>query len=208
MLRPLVCRDTVIVGISTPNRPEVKEQIPGYVRGFDAVTGQLKWVFNPVPGPGEFGHETWEDGSWEYSGSGNVWTVMSADPELGHVYLPTATPAHDWYGGHRPGDNLFAESLVCLECETGRRVWHYQLVHHGLWDYDTPAAPNPRRSDGRWPAGKGGCAGHEAGVRGYVFDRVTGEPLWPIEERTVPQSDVPGERSSPTQPFPSIPAPF
>ena len=204
---PLVCRDTVIVGISTPNRPEVKEQIPGYVRGFDAVTGQLKWVFNPVPGPGEFGHETWEDGSWEYSGSGNVWTVMSADPELGHVYLPTATPAHDWYGGHRPGDNLFAESLVCLECETGRRVWHYQLVHHGLWDYDTPAAPilADLTVDGR-PVKAVVQVTKQAFA--YVFDRVTGEPLWPIEERTVPQSDVPGERSSPTQPFPSIPAPF
>ena len=122
---PLICRDTIIVGIFTLDKPADKEQVPGYVRGFDAVTGQLKWVFNPVPGPGEFGHETWEDGSWEYTGSSNVWTVASADEELGYAYLPTATPTHNWYGGHRPGDNLFAESLVCLECETGRRVWHY-----------------------------------------------------------------------------------
>ena len=204
---PVVCRDTIIIGISTRDRPEVKEQVPGYVRGFDAVTGQLKWVFNPVPGPGEFGYETWEDGSWEYTGSSNVWTVMSADEELGYAYLPTATPTNDYYGGHRPGDNLFAESLVCLECETGRRVWHYQLVHHGLWDYDTPSAPilADLTVDNR-PIKAVVQVTKQAFT--YVFDRVTGEPVWPIEERPVPQSDVPGERSSPTQPFPTRPAPF
>ena len=204
---PLVCRDTVIVGIFSRDKPADTQQVPGYVRGFDAVTGQLKWVFNPVPGPGEVGHETWENGSWEYSGSGNVWTVMSADETLGYAYLPTATGTQNFYGGHRPGDNLFAESLVCLECDTGRRVWHFQLVHHGLWDYDAASPPiladitvNDRDIKAVVQVTK------QAFV--YVFDRVTGEPVWPIEERPVPQSDVPGEQTSPTQPFPTKPAPF
>ena len=204
---PLVCRDTVIVGIFTLDRPADREQVPGYVRGFDAVTGQLKWQFNPIPGPGEVGHDTWEDGSWEYSGSSNVWTVMSADEELGYAYLPTATSTQNFYGGHRPGDNLFAESLVCLECETGRRVWHYQLVHHGIWDYDAASQPilADITVDGR-PIKAVAQVTKQAFV--YVFDRITGEPVWPIEERPVPQSDVPGEQTAPTQPFPTKPAPF
>ena len=204
---PLICRDTVVVGIFTRDRPEDKEQVPGYVRGFDAVTGQLKWAFNPVPGPGEVGHETWEDGSWEYSGSNNVWTVMSADEELGYAYLPTATGTQNFYGGHRPGDNLFGESLVCLECDTGRRVWHYQLVHHGIWDYDAASPPilADITVDGR-PIKAVVQVTKQAFA--YVFDRVTGEPVWPIEELPVPQSDVPGEQTSPTQPFPTRPAPF
>ncbi len=204
---PLVCRDTIIVGIFTSDRFEQREQAPGYIRGFDAVTGRLKWRFNPVPQPGEFGNETWEDGSWEHTGASNVWTVMSADEELGYAYLPTATPTHNWYGGHRPGDNLFAESLVCLECETGRRVWHYQMIHHGIWDYDTASTPilADITVDGR-PIRAVVQVTKQAFA--YVFDRVTGEPVWPIEERPVPQSDVPGERTSPTQPFPTRPAPF
>ena len=161
----------------------------------------------PVPGPGEVGHETWEDGSWEYSGSNNVWTVMSADEELGYAYLPTATGTQNFYGGHRPGDNLFGESLVCLECDTGRRVWHYQLVHHGVWDYDAASPPilADITVDGR-PIKAVVQVTKQAFA--YVFDRVTGEPVWPIEERPVPQSDVPGEQTSPTQPFPTRPAPF
>jgi quinoprotein glucose dehydrogenase len=204
---PLVCRDTIIVGIFTLDKPDDKEQVPGYIRGFDAVTGQLKWVFNTIPRPGEFGHETWENGSWEYTGSTNVWTTMSADEELGYAYLPTATPTHNWYGGHRLGDNLFAESLLCLECETGRRVWHQQLVHHGVWDYDTASTPilADITVDGQ-PIKAVAQVTKQAFT--YVFDRVTGEPVWPIEERPVPQSDVPGERTSPTQPFPTRPAPF
>ena len=204
---PLVCRDTVIVGMRVGDQPTHKEAPPGYVRGFDAVTGRLKWQFNPVPQAGEFGHESWSGGSAAYSGATNVWTVMSADEDLGYAYLPTGTPTNDWYGGHRSGDNLFAESLVCLECETGRRVWHFQMVHHGLWDYDNPAAPiladisvdgQPIRAVVQ--VTKQGFA--------FVFDRVTGTPVWPIEERPVPQSNVPGERTSATQPFPSKPPPL
>ena len=139
---PLVCGDVVIVGAAMSDNPTRQEATPGYVRGYDVITGQLRWRFNPVPRPGQPGNETWEDGSWEYSGNANVWTLMSADEELGYVYLPVSTPTNDWYGGHRLGDNLFAESLVALECATGERVWHFQMVHHGLWDYDNPAAPN------------------------------------------------------------------
>ena len=204
---PLVCRDVVIVGQALSDGPTHKEMPPGYVRGFNVITGELEWVFNPVPQPGEFGNETWEDGSWEYSGNTNVWTLMSADTELGYAYLPTSTPTNDWYGGQRPGDNLFAESLVCVECATGRRVWHFQFVHHGLWDYDTPAAPTlaDLTVDGR-PIKAVAQVTKQGFV--YVFNRVTGEPVWPIEERAVPQSDVPGERTAATQPFPTNPPPF
>ena len=204
---PLVCGDVVVVGAAISDNPSRREMTPGYVRGYDVTTGQLRWRFNPVPQPGEVGNETWEDGSWEYSGNANVWTVMSADEELGYVYLPVSTPTNDWYGGHRLGDNLFAESLVALDCATGERVWHFQMVHHGLWDYDNPAAPNlvDITVDGRpikavVQVSKQGFA--------YVFDRVTGEPVWPIVERAVPPSRVRGERTSPTQPFPTKPAPF
>ena len=204
---PLVCNDLVIVGQALSDGPIAKEMPPGYVRGYNVVTGELLWVFNPVPQPGEVGNETWEDGSWEYSGNANVWTLMSADEQLDYAYLPVSTPTNDWYGGHRPGDNLFAESLVCLECATGERVWHFQMVHHGLWDYDNPAAPTLANItvDGREIR-----AVTQVTKQGfvYVFDRVTGEPVWPIEERPVPQSDVPGERSAATQPFPTNPPPF
>jgi len=204
---PLVCRDTVIVGMRVGDQPMYKEAPPGYVRGFDAVTGRLKWQFNPVPQEGEYGHDTWGNGSAEYSGGTNVWTVMSADEELGYAYLPTGTPTNDWYGGQRPGDNLFAESLVCLDCETGRRMWHFQMVHHGLWDYDNPSAPivADLTVDGQMKR-----AVVQVTKQGFAFvlDRVTGEPIWPIEERPVPTSDVPGERAAPTQPFPTKPPPF
>ena len=204
---PLVCGDVVIVGAAMSDSPTRQEMARGYVRGYDVITGELRWRFNPVPQPGEPGNETWEDGSWEYSGNANVWTVMSADEELGYVYLPVSTPTNDWYGGHRLGDNLFAESLVALECATGEHVWHFQTVHHGLWDYDNPAAPNlvDITVDGR--AIKAVVQVSKQGFA-YVFDRVTGEPVWPIEERPVPASTVPGERASPTQPFPTRPAPF
>ena len=204
---PLVCRDVVIVGVALSDNPRVKEMPPGYVRAYDVRTGELRWRFNPISQPGELGNETWEAGSWEYSGNANVWTLMSADEELGYAYLPFSTPTNDWYGGHRPGDNLFAESLVCVECATGERVWHFQMVHHGLWDYDNPAAPNlvDITVDGR-PI-KAVAQVTKQGLT-YVFDRTTGEPVWPIEERPVPQSSVPGERTSPTQPFPTKPPPF
>ncbi len=203
---PIVCRDVVVVGASIQDFP-LQEMPPGDIRGFDVRTGAQRWVFHAVPQEGEFGVESWADGSWAHNGNTNVWTIMSCDEELGYLYLPFSTPTNDFYGGHRPGDNLFAESLVALKAETGERVWHVQLVHHGLWDYDLPAAPNlveitvhgQRRKAVVQVTKQGFC---------FVFDRVTGEPIWPIEERAVPHSTVPGEKSSPTQPVPSRPAPF
>jgi len=180
---------------------------PGHVRGFDVRTGEQRWIFHSIPQDEEYGVETWEEGAWEYSGNTNVWTVMSGDPELGYVYLPFGTPTNDWYGGHRLGDNVFAESLVCLNAENGERVWHFQMIHHGLWDYDLPAAPNLVDIE---VDGKKIKAVAQISKQGfiYVFDRVTGEPVWPIEERPVGQSTVPGERAAPTQPFPTRPAPY
>ncbi len=204
---PTICRDVVVVGSSLSDRPPTKEWPPGYVQAFDVRTGAPRWVFHTIPQDDEFGVETWENESWRYSGNANVWTMMSADEELGYVYLPTSTPTSDYYGAFRPGDNLFSESLVCVDVETGERVWHFQMVHHGLWDWDLPAAPNllDITMDGKTIKAvaqiskQGWC---------YVFDRVTGEPLWPIEERPVPPSDVPGEVASPTQPYPTKPPPF
>lgn len=204
---PIVCRDVVVVGSSIFDLPSVKEGSPGDVRGFDARTGEVRWTFHSIPQEGEFGNETWENDSWKYTGNTNVWTLMSADEELGYVYLPFGTPTNDWYGGHRLGDNLFGESIVCVKAETGERVWHFQTVHHGVWDYDLPAAPNlvDIEVDGRKIK-----ALAQITKQGFTFvlDRTNGEPVWPIEERPVPQSDIPGERLSPTQPFPTKPAPF
>jgi glucose dehydrogenase len=170
-------------------------------------TGKPLWRFDTMPGPGQPGHETWENDSWKVTGNTNVWTLMSADEELGYVYLPFGTAANDFYGGHRHGDNVFGEALVCVDARTGRRIWHYQVVRHGLWDYDLPAAPvladvtrDGRRVKAVVQATKQGFV--------FVFDRVTGTPLWPIEDRAVPPSTVPGEKTSPTQPFPTKPAPF
>lgn len=203
----VVCRDTIVVGSIIFDAPSHQSMPPGHVRGYDVRTGEQKWIFHTIPQEGEFGNETWENDVWKEIGNTNVWTTMSADEELGYVYLPTSTPTNDWYGGHRHGDNLFAESLVCVNAETGERVWHFQAVHHGLWDYDFPCAPNlvDITVDGRkikavaQVSKQGFC---------YVFDRVTGEPVWPIEERPVPQSNVPGEKTAPTQPFPTKPPPF
>ena len=138
---PVICRDVVIVGSSISDGPQYKEAPRGDVQAFDARTGKPAWIFHAIPQAGEFGNETWEEDSWKYTGNANVWTLMSTDEELGYVYLPLSTPTNDWYGGHRLGDNLFAESLVCVEAATGKRVWHFQTVHHGLWDYDLPGAP-------------------------------------------------------------------
>ena len=197
----------MIVGSSLSDRPPTKEWVPGYVQGFDARTGQRRWVFHIIPRKGEKGAETWENDSFEYMGNGNVWSMMSADEELGYVYLPTSTPTSDYYGADRLGDNLFAESLVCVECETGERVWHFQMVHHGLWDWDLPAAPNLVDIVVNGRSIKAVAQVSKQGWT-YVFDRVTGEPVWPIEERPVAPSDIPGERAAPTQPFPTKPAPF
>ena len=210
---PLICRDTVIVGsaiydfgVINSNFP-VKEMPPGDVRGYDVRSGQQRWVFHSIPQEGEFGVETWEEDSWSHTGNANVWTTMSCDEELGYAYLPLTSASHDVYGGHRPGDNLFAESLVAVDAETGKRVWHFQMVHHGLWDYDLPAAPTlvDVTVDGR-PIKAVAQVSKQAFC--YVFDRVTGKPLWPIEERPVPQSNVPGEKTSPSQPFPTKPLPY
>ncbi|HEY8539065.1 MAG TPA: PQQ-binding-like beta-propeller repeat protein [Steroidobacteraceae bacterium] len=204
---PIVVGDIVIAQTVPEVYAPNKEATPGHIRGYDVRTGKRLWTFHTIPQAGEFGAETWENDSWKYNGNTGVWTMMSADPELGYVYLPVETPSHDFYGGHRLGDNLFAESIVCLDAKTGRRVWHYQIVHHGVWDYDLPAAPilgdivvDGKRIKTVTVLTKQGFA--------FVFDRVTGEPVWPIEERPVPQSDVPGERLSPTQPFPTKPAPY
>jgi quinoprotein glucose dehydrogenase len=207
MSAPLVVGDVVVVGSSIFDGPTRREMPPGDVRAFDVRTGELAWTFHNPPLKGEKGYDTWEDGAADYTGNANVWTNMSADAELGLVYLPFGTPTNDWYGGHRKGDNLFAESIVCVKAATGEYVWHFQLVHHGLWDYDIPAAPTlfDATIDGR--ERKGVAVISKQGFV-YAFDRVTGEPLWPIEERPVPQSEVPGERTSPTQPFPTKPPPF
>jgi len=187
--------------------PPQKEMPPGDVRGFDVRTGEQRWVFHTIPQKGEFGNEPWKNDSWKWTGNANVWTMMSADEDLGYVYLPVSTPTNDYYGGHRLGDNLFAESVVCLNAETGKRIWHYQILHHGLWDYDLPAAPNliDITVDGR---NIKAIAQVTKQAFCFVFARVTGNPVWPIEERPVLQSDAPGEMSSPTQPFPTKPAAF
>ena len=201
---PIIIRDVIVVGSAISDQPEYKEMPPGHVRGFDVHTGELLWTFHTIPQPGELGNDTWENGSWEYSGHANVWTLMSADEETGYVYLPIGSPTNDFYGGHRLGDNLFANSLVALDATTGKRVWHYQFVHHDIWDSDLPAAPNliditvdEKRIKAVAQVTKHGFV--------FVFDRVTGEPVWPIEERAVSVSDVPGERASETQPFPTNP---
>jgi len=204
---PMVCNNTVLVGASMSDAPPNKEQPPGKVQAFDVRTGQPLWAFNPIPRPGEVGAETWEEDSWSYSGQANVWSLMSADEELGIAYLPTGAPTNDMYGGHRPGDNLFANTLVAVKCATGERVWHFQTVHHDLWDYDNNVAPIliDINVDGK-PIKAVVQLTKQA--MAYVFDRETGKPVWPIVERPVPQSKTPGEKTARTQPFPTKPPPF
>lgn len=204
---PVICRNVVVVGSVVSDFAHRKRMPPGDVRGFDARSGKPLWTFHTVPQEGEFGAETWLDESWRHTGNANVWSLMSADEELGYVYLPVATPTNDFYGGNRLGDGLFGTSLVCLEARTGKRVWHFQFVHHDLWDYDPPAAPNlvDLRINGRKVR-----AVAQVTKQGFtfVFDRVTGKPIWPITERPVPRSTMPGEASAPTQPAPLKPPPF
>ena len=204
---PLVTRDKVIVNSVISDGPASIDMPPGDVRAFNPHNGEMEWIFHTIPQAGEFGNDTWEDGSWEYTGNTNSWTIMSADDELGLVYLPIGTPTNDWYGGKRLGDNLFAESLVAVRADTGEYVWHFQAVHHGLWDYDLPAAPTLVDINVNGRAIKAVAQISKQGFT-YVFDRETGEPVWPIEERPVPPSSVPGEVASPTQPFPTKPAAF
>ena len=203
----MVVGDVIVVGAALRATAPAPAFTAGFVRGFDARSGEQLWIFHTIPQPGEFGNDTWENDSWRYTGNTGVWAPMSADQELGYVYLPVETPTNDLYGGHRPGDNLFAESLVCLDAKTGERIWHFQFVHHGIWDYDIPTAPAlvDITVDGR-PIKAVAQVTKQAFT--YVFDRVTGEPVWPIEERQVAQSDVPGEQTAPTQPFPTRPAAF
>jgi quinoprotein glucose dehydrogenase len=206
---PIVVKDAIIIGAAhlPGGVPKSKKNEKGYVRAFDVRTGKRLWIFHTIPLPGEYGHDTWEGDSWSYTGNTGVWTQMSADEELGLVYLPVELPTGDYYGGHRPGKGLFGESLVAVDVQTGKRKWHYQLVHHGIWDMDIPSAPiladitvNGRLIKAVAQPTKQGWV--------YVFDRVTGEPVWPIEERPVPRGDVPGEWYSPTQPFPTRPPAF
>ena len=204
---PLVVGDAIIVQSSMKEGLgyEFATNAKGLVRAYDARTGKQLWRFDTIPKPGEPGHETWENGSWEWTGNVGVWTEMSADPELGLLYLPVESPTIDVYGGNRPGDNLYAESLVAVDLKTGQRKWHFQMVHHPIWDYDAVGAPLliDATIDGR--PRKLVCQASKQGWL-YTFDRITGEPIWPMPERPVPQSDVPGEKTSPTQPFPTKPA--
>src|SRR5450631_1065337 len=203
---PLVVKDVVIVGSSFKEGMTVvtHNNTKGNVRAFDVRSGKLLWTFNTIPRPGEFGNDTWENESWGTNGNTGVWTQITADEELGLVYLPIESPTSDFYGGHRPGNNLFSESLVCVDLKTGVRKWHYQFVHHPIWNFDNSSAPLLLDINVNGKAIKAVASpSKQAWI--YVFDRVTGQPVWPIEERPVPQSDVPGEKTSPTQPFPTKP---
>ena len=215
---PLVYRDLVIVGNGVGDRLAYRNDPPGDVRAFSARTGKIVWSFHTIPQAGEFGNDTWRNESWSFTGHTNVWAPMTVDATRGLLYLPVTTPSNDFYGGRRLGANLFADSLVCLDANTGRRQWHYQLVHHGLWDYDNPSPPNLVTIR---PPNGGTTAGGEASRNtidavvqltkqgfAFVFDRVTGKPVWPIEERAVPRSDIKGEESWATQPFPTRPPAF
>ena len=212
---PLVVKDVIVIGgvpapatdILNERARAPKEMPPDDVRGYDVRTGKMLWTFHVVPRKGEFGNETWLNDSWTYSGNSGTWSLISGDEELGYVYMPFEEATGDYYGGTRPGNNLFAESIMCLDAKTGKRVWHFQTLHHGIWDYDLPAAPvladitvNGRRIKALAQVSK------QAFV--YVLDRTNGQPVWPIEERAVPQGNVPGEWYSPTQPIPTKPPPF
>jgi quinoprotein glucose dehydrogenase len=206
---PIIAKDIIVVGAAhlPGGAPKSRIHEKGFVRGYDARTGKRLWIFHTIPLAGEFGNDTWEKDSWSYTGNAGVWAQMTVDEELGLVYLPVELPTGDYYGGHHPGTNLFAESLVALDLKTGQRKWHYQLVHHGIWDMDIPCAPilMDLTVDGRaikaigQPTKQGWI---------YVFDRATGKPVWPIEERPVEKGTVPGEWYSPTQPFVTKPPPF
>jgi quinoprotein glucose dehydrogenase len=203
---PLVVGNTIIIGAAhlPGSRPRSMTNVKGYIRGFDARSGERKWIFHTIPGGDEYGNDTWLNDSWRYTGNAGVWGQISADPELGIVYLPTEMPTNDYYGGHRHGDNLFANSLVAVDIDTGERLWHFQFIHHDVWDWDIPCAPIlvDITVDGREIKA---IAQPTKQSWLYVFDRVTGEPVWPIEEQPVDPSDVPGELLAPTQPFPTRP---
>ena len=206
---PLVAGDTIVVGAAhvPGSAPRSMRNTKGHVRGFDANTGTRKWIFHTIPGADEFGNDTWLNDSWRYTGNAGVWGQISADLELGIVYLPTEMPTNDYYGGHRHGDNLFSDSIVAVDIDSGERLWHYQVIRHDVWDWDFPCAPvlvdvvmnGVERKLIAQPSKQSWL---------YVLDRETGEPIWPVEEREMPASDVPGELLSRTQLFPTRPAPY
>lgn len=206
---PIVVNDVIVVGNAHQQgyNQTRRENVPGHILAYDAKDGGHKWKFNVIPQPGEFGHDTWESDAWSYTGNVSAWAPLSADPELGLVYFVTDPPTNDFWGGFHPGDNLFATSIVAVHAETGERAWHFQTVHHDIWNYDNPTAPNlvDVMIDGKKvpllvQTTKQSFA--------YVLNRETGEPVWPIEEREVPESMIPGEQTSPTQPFPTRPAAY
>ena len=203
---PIVAGDTIVVGAAhlPGGRPRSMQNVKGHIRGFDARTGERKWIFHTVPGADEFGNDTWLGDSWRYTGNTGVWGQMTVDAELGIAYFATEMPTNDYYGGHRHGDNLFSDSLVAVDLETGERLWHFQFIHHDVWDWDLPCAPIlvDITVDGREIKA---VAQPSKQTWLYVFDRVTGEPVWPIEERSVEASNVPGELLALTQPFPTKP---
>ena len=203
---PIVAGNTIIVGAAhrSGEQPRSKTNVKGYVRGFDVKTGKRLWIFHTIPRQGEFGYDTWEKGSAEYTGNTGVWAQISVDEELGMAYLPVESPTQDSYGGDRPGSALFAESLVAVDLKTGQRKWHYQLVHHGIWDFDIPCAPVLVNITVDGKPFKALAQATKQSIL-YVLNRVTGEPVWPFVERPVPQGDVPGEWYSPTQPIPTRP---
>jgi quinoprotein glucose dehydrogenase len=203
---PIISRNTIVIGAAhrPGGLPTAKTNVKGYIRGFDVKSGKRKWIFHTIPKPGEFGLETWLNDSWSYTGNTGSWGQSSIDEQLGLVYIGVETPTGDFYGGPRPGANLFGESLVAVDIETGQRKWHYQFIHHGIWDHDNPCPPiladvmiNGRlRKIVAQPSKQAFL---------YVLDRETGQPIWPIEERPVEKGTVPGEWYSPTQPFPTKP---
>ena len=206
---PIIAKDVIVVGAAhlPGGSPKSKVHEKGFIRGYDARTGKRLWIFHTIPQAGEFGNDTWEKDSWAYTGNAGVWAQMTVDEELGLVFLPVELPTGDYYGGNRPGTGLFGESLVALDIKTGKRKWHYQFVHHGLWDNDIPCAPiladitvNGQKIKAIAQPTKQSWL--------YVFDRTNGRPVWPIEERPVAKGDVPGEWYSPTQPFVTKPPPY
>src|SRR5580704_6426960 len=201
---PVVAGDTVIVGAAhrASGTPKVKNNVKGYVRGFDVRTGKRNWIFHTIPKLGEFGRDSWEKDSADNTGNAGVWGQISVDEELGLAFLPVELPTGDEYGGHRPGNGLFGETIVAVDLKTGQRKWHYQLVHHGIWDFDIPCAPMLIDITINGRTVKAVAQPTKQGIL-YTFDRVTGAPIWPIEERPVPKGDVPGEWYSPTPPFPT-----
>jgi len=205
----LVVKDVIVTGnaLLAGTAPRSKENTKGFIRGFDVRTGKRLWTFHTIPQPGEFGNDTWQNDSWAYTGNTGAWAALAGDETLGYVYVPIEGATGDFYGGHRPGNNLFADTLLCLDAKTGKRIWHYQLVHHDMWDYDIGSPPtlmditvNGQRIRAIAQVTKQSYL--------YVFDRVTGKPVWPIEEKPVPKGDTPGEWYSPTQPIPTKPAPY